>query len=52
MEDAVHAFLKQQMEASPSSTILEIVDDLEGKLFTDINTMEAPKINLPPPFPY
>ena len=25
---------------------------LEGKLFHDLNRMEAPKINLPPPFPY
>jgi hypothetical protein len=52
MEDAGRAFLKQQKEASPSSTIPEIVDDLKGKLFTDLNTTEAPKINLPPPFPY
>ena len=35
MEDAGRTFLKQQKEASPSSTIPEIVDDLESKLFTD-----------------
>jgi hypothetical protein len=52
MEDAGRAFLKQQKEASSSSTILEIVDDLEGKLFNDHNKMEPPRTNLPPPFPY
>jgi hypothetical protein len=52
MEDTVCAFLKQQKEALLSSTIPKIVDDLEGKLFNDTNTMEGPKINLPPPFPY
>jgi hypothetical protein len=50
MEDAGRAFLKQQKEAAPSSTIPEIVDDLEGKLFNDMT--EGPKTNLPPPFPY
>ena len=50
MEDAGRAFLKQQKEASPSSTIPEIADGLESKLFTD--STEAPKINLPPPFLY
>ena len=52
MEDAGCAFLKQQKEVSPSSTIPEIVDDLEGMLFNDINTTKGPKINLPPPFLY
>ena len=52
MEDAGRAFLKQQKEASLSSTIPEIIDDLEGKLFNDLNKMEPPKTNLPPPFPY
>ena len=52
MQDAGRAFLKQQKEASSSSTIPEIVDDLEGKLFNDLNKMEPPKTNLPPPFPY
>ena len=50
MEDAGRAFLKQQKEASPSSTIPEIADDLESKLFT--NLTEAHKINVPPSFPY
>jgi len=50
MEVAGRAFLKQQKEASPSSRIHEIADDLESKLFT--NLTEAPKINLPPSFPY
>ena len=35
MEDVGRTFLKQQKEASPSSTIPEIADDLESKLFTD-----------------
>jgi hypothetical protein len=52
MEDAGRAFLKQQKESAPSSTIPEIVDDLEGKLFNDLNTSEAPKTNLPLPYPY
>ena len=50
MEDVGRAFLKQQKEASPSSTIPEIADDLESKLFND--TTEGPKTNLPPSFPY
>ena len=52
MEDTSQAFLKQQKESAPSSTIPDIVDDLEGKLFNDLNKMEPPKTNLPPPFPY
>jgi hypothetical protein len=35
-----------------SSAIPETVDDLEGKLFNDLNKLEAPKKNLPPPYPY
>jgi hypothetical protein len=43
MEEAGHAFLKQQNESLPSSTILEIVDDLEGKLFVNFTKLETPQ---------
>lgn len=43
MEEAGRAFLKQQKESSTSSTILGIVDDLEGKLFDNFNKSEPPR---------
>jgi hypothetical protein len=43
MEDADRAFLKKQKESAPSSTIPEIVDDMEDKLFNDLNKQKPPR---------
>jgi hypothetical protein len=52
MEVISRAFLKEQKETMTSSAIPEHGDEVSSKLFDAANKVEAPKMMLPPPYPY